>query len=335
MRNAYIRQMAVLMLVSALLLSAGCIGGNTAKNEEKPTIVFAEQGWDSVRFHDAVAMFIVEKAFGYKVEEVSGSTSVTYSALLNGEVDVFMEQWTDNLSFYAEDLAAGKLIELGINFDDNAQGLYVPRYVIEGDPARGISPSAPDLEYVSDLKGLKEVFKDPEQPSKGRLYGAIPGWQIDKTVYKKYEFYGLSENFIYFSPGSDAGLAAAFASAYEKGEPIVGYYWEPTWLTGKYDLVLLKDAPYVEEEFLDGKCEFPAIPVAICVSTKMPEKAPEVVEFLKKYRTSSELTSRALAYIADNQASMEDAAKWFLREFEDVWTGWLDEKAVKAVKAAL
>lgn len=319
--------------IAAFLMLGGCVGSRTS--EVKPTIIFAEQGWDSVRFHDAVAMFIVEKAFGYKVEEVSGSTSVTYAALLNGEVDVFMEMWSDNLAFYKGDVKAGKIIELGVNFDDNAQGLYVPRYVIEGDLTRGIAPMAPDLKHVADLKGLKNVFKDPEAPGKGRIYGAIPGWQIDNNVYKKYEYYGLDKDFVYFSPGSDAALAAAFASAYEKGEPIVGYYWEPTWLTGKYDLVLLKDEPYDPDLFPEGKCAFPTVPCTVVVSTKMPAKAPDVVEFLRKYSTSSEITSRGLAYIQDNKASMEDAAKWFFREYEDVWTDWLDDKAQKAVRQAL
>lgn len=328
------RLLVIFAAVFSLTAIAGCTGGNVAK-KEKPVIVFAEQGWDSVRFHNAVAMFIVENALGYGVEEVSGSTSVTYTALLSGEVDVFMEMWTDNLAFYDADVADGKIIELGINFDDNAQGLYVPRYVIEGDEERGIEPLAPGLEYVSDLKGLQSVFKDTETPSKGRIYGAIPGWQVDEIVYRKYEYYGLSDEYIYFSPGSDAAMAAAFASAYEKAEPIVGYYWEPTWLTGKYDLVLLKDTPYDPDLFMDGRCEFPAVPCTVCISTKTYDKAPDVVVFLKKYHTSSEITSKALAYIADARASMEDAAKWFLREYEDVWTGWLDDKAVKAVKAAL
>lgn len=333
MRND-IKILIVLALSISLMSSAGCIGGNLAKNE-KPVIVFAEQGWDSVRFHDAVAMFIVENAFGYGVEEVGGSTSVTYAALLSGEVDVFMEMWTDNLAFYDADVADGKIIELGTNFDDNAQGLYVPRYVIEGDAARGIEPLAPGLESVADLRGLKSVFKDAETPGKGRIYGAIPGWQVDEIVYRKYMLYGLADDYCYFSPGSDAALAAAFASAYEKGEPIVGYYWEPTWLMGKYDFILLKDAPYDPELFMEGGCEFPAVPCTICVSTKTPGKAPDVVEFLKKYRTSSEITSKALAYIADNRATTEDAAKWFLREYEYVWSGWLEEKQIKAVKAAL
>ena len=50
----------------------------------------------------------------------------------------------------------------------------------------------------------------------GRIYGLIPGWEIDKVLYNKYLHYGLDENFIYFRPGSDAALSSAITAAYEK-----------------------------------------------------------------------------------------------------------------------
>ena len=328
-----IRIIAAVAILLAAAVLAGC--GEKAAKPKDITIVFGEAGWDSIKFHDAVAMYIIQKAFGYKTEEVSGATAITYSALLKGDVDVYMEIWTDNLASYEDDISSGKIKEVGINFDDNAQGLYVPRFVIEGDPERGIEPMAPDLEFVADLAKYSHVFKDFETPGKGRIYGAIPGWEVDNIVFAKYQHYGLENNFVYFRAGSDAALAAAFAAAYEKGQPIVGYYWEPTWLTGKYDLVLLKDEPYDPAVYRSGQCEFPAVPVTICVSAQMEEKAPEVVRFLEKYRTSSAMTSAALAYIENNNAFYMDAAKWFLQEHEDVWTAWLDDKGVKAVKDSL
>lgn len=103
---------------------------------------------------------------------------------------------------------------------------------------------APDLKSVKDLSRYAALFKDEEEPSKGRLYGAIPGWNIDAILYKKYKAYGLDRSYVYFRPGSEATLSTAFLTAYEKGLPVVGYQWEPTWLSGKLDLVLLEDAPY-------------------------------------------------------------------------------------------
>ena len=136
-----------------------------------------------------------------------------------------MEEWTDNLSTYQTDLESGRFKELGTNFGDNIQGFYVPAYVIEGDPERRIAPMAPELKTVQDLAQYADLFTDEEDPSRGRIYGAIPGWEINEIMRKKVEYNGLDQSYNYFQPGSDAALSAAFTSAYEKGEPIVGYYW--------------------------------------------------------------------------------------------------------------
>ena len=88
------------------------------------------------------------------------------------------------------------------------------------------------------------------------------------------------------------------AKAYENGEPWVGYYWEPTWVMGLYDMTLLEDEKYNDELWENGyRCEFPPVPVTVAVNKDVLNDAPDVVEFLKNYQTSSALTSEALAYM--------------------------------------
>jgi glycine betaine/proline transport system substrate-binding protein len=318
----------------ALLILPSCSNSKPPASQAK-VIKFDEVGWDSIRFHNAVARFIVEKAFGYQTEEVSGSTPITYPALKKGDIDVLMEMWTDNVPTYDKDIAAKELVELGVNFKDDAQGVYVPRYVIQGDSKRGIKPMAPDLHKVADLAKYKAVFADPETPGKGRLYGAIPGWNIDKVLHKKFLYLGLDKTFTYFSPGSDAALAAAFTSAYEKGKPIAGYYWEPTWLSGKYDMVRLGDEPYNAATFNDGIGDIPSVRVTIVATNSLPQRAPEVVEFLKHYATSSQLTAAALAYMYETKADYATTAKWFLQKQPELWAKWLPADKVALVQAAL
>lgn len=320
-------------LLLCLLLCLGLFAGCGSKQQD--TIVFADAGWDSSKFHNAVAGLIAESVYGYTWSETTGSSTVLLEGMKKGEIDVFMEMWTDNIASYDEDIANGRIQEMGTNFDDNMQGFYVPRYVIEGDPERGIEPMAPELRNVADLANYASLFKDEEQPSKGRIYGAIPGWEIDNVMYKKYQHYGLDKNFVYFRPGSDASLSAAITSAYEKGEPIVAYYWEPTWLMGKYDFVLLQDAPYDPIGFAEGKTACPAVNVTISTSNAFAEKNPEFCRFLSKYRTSSALTSEALAYMQDTGANYVDTAKWFLGEHPELLDQWLAPDDVSKVEAAI
>ena len=75
--------------------------------------------------------------------------------------------------------------------------------------------------------------------------------------------------------------------------------------------------------------------ITICVSNDFYEKAPEFCEFLGRYRTSSALTAEALGYIEENNASMSDAAKWFLKQHDELLTQWLSEDKAELVRARL
>lgn len=325
---------SIILLISLLFFSAISYAEKTGEERE---IAFADAGWDSIKFHNAVAGLIAEELYNYTWREVPGSTTILHEGLLEGEIDVHMELWTDNLATYEEDLAEGKFHELSINFDDNYQGIYVPRYVIEGDKQRGIEPLAPDLKYVWDLKKYPEVFEDDEQKGMGRIYGAITGWEVDDILHKKYLHYGLDENFIYFRPGSDAALASAITGAYEKGEAIAAYYWEPTWLLGMYDMVLLEDEPYDEKAYLDGKTALPSVKVTVGASNNFvgDKYNQDFVNFLKKYKTSSALTSEALAYMQETGEDYNATAKWFLLKHEELLDEWLKPEEAKKMKEFL
>lgn len=320
----------LLTVTLAMFVLVGC-----APASRTNAIIFTDAGWDSAKIHNNIAGFIAEAAFGLSWSELPGSTPITYEAIKNGEIDVHMEMWTDNIAPYRSDVASGSILELGVNFDDNMQGFYVPRYVIEGDASRGIEPMAPTLRYVIDLLDYAHLFTDDENPSMGRIYGGIPGWAVDDILFKKYMHLELNEKYNYFRPGSDAALAAALTGAYERGEPIVGYYWEPTWLMGKYDFVLLDDAPYNSADFAEGKTAFAPVRVTITARPGFDTDFPEFAEFLSKYRTSSALTSEALTHMQDTGANYRDTAIWFLKTHDYLLDEWLDADKAAAVREAL
>jgi len=301
------------------------------------TIKVAEHGWDSGQVHGYVAKFIMEKGLGHKVEMIPGDTNILMAGIRRGDVEVIMESWTENVQkAYDEGVAEGSILDLGSNFPDSWQGFLVPTYVIEGDAERGIEPMAPDLKTVRDMAKYWELFKDPEDPGKGRFYSCIPGWGCEKINRTKIEAYGLDKTYNIFLPGSDAALSASMVAAYEKGEPWFGYYWAPTWPLGKLDMTPLEEPPYDEETWEKNKgCAYPSVEVNILVHSSLPEKAPDVVEFLKKYETTQAMANKVLAHMYDEKASSEEGALWFLKSYEDVWTQWVPEETAAKVKAAL
>lgn len=343
-----------LVLAGAALLLAACSadpqaragqgpaagGGQAAqpvRGKVKEPIVFAGLDWDSARVHNAIARYILEHGYGYKTDEIPGSTIPLLQGMIRGDVQVTMEIWRDNIQeAYDKALASGDVYDLGVNFPDAVQGFWVPTYVIKGDPVRGIPAMAPDLKSVQDLPRYAHLFKDPEDPSKGRFYDCIAGWACEKVNAKKFEAYGLGKAFNRFLPGTGEALATSIAAAYKKGEPWVGYYWGPTWVLGKYDMTLLAEPPYTKECWETTQaCAYPVVQVTKAVHKDLYHSAPEVVEFLRKYRTTQRLVSELLAYMQDHKAEAQETAIHFLKTKPDVWTLWVPDDVAAKVRASL
>ena len=326
----------IIMVILGVLLLLTPFAGCAAEAEEK-TIIMAELDWDSVNLHTHIAAFILEHGYGYEIEYVYGAEQPIAAGLIAGDVEVLMEGWMDNYpEIYDPALEEGTLISAGTNFADSTQGWWVPRYVVEGDAERGIEPMAPGLKALSDLPQYWEVFKDPEVPTKGRIYNCIPGWTCGEFNQIKLVSEGLDDYYVMFNPGTGYALAASMRGAYEKGKPWLGYYWEPSYELGILDMYRLEDEPYDEEVWnTDYSCGFPVAPVEILINAEFAEREPVVVDFLRQYETTSELVNAMLAYLKTNEVEHKQAAIWFLQEYESLWTEWVSEDVASKVKAAL
>ncbi|MFS0785705.1 ABC transporter substrate-binding protein [Shouchella sp. 1P09AA] len=331
------KRFGVSLVATIALLSACGSDSDNGGGDEISVITFADAGWESLRIHNAIAQFIVEEGYGYDTETTMGSTPITVQGLRDGDINVYMEIWTDNIrELYDESIDSGEIIEVSMNFDDNEQGFYVPTYVIEGDPDRDIEPMAPDLQRVEDLVNYPDVFPDPEDSSMGRILNAPSDWAVYEDIAMKFDSYGLEETFNLFAPGSDAGMVTDLVRAYEDGEGWVGYYWEPTGITAQYDLTLLEEDDYDEEQWEENRTTaFPPNDVTVAVNQHLPDQAPEVVEFLENYETSSELTEAALAYMEEDGLSEQEAAMRWMEEYQDIWTSWLPDDIAQDVLDAL
>lgn len=303
----------------------------------KGTIKFAEMDWDSIKVHNRIAGFIIEHGYDYNAEYVNGATVLLNTVLIKGDIDVNMESWTENVQeIYDKGIKSGNVIDLGPNFPDNWQGWMVPTYMIKGDPERGIKPMAPDLKSVSDLPRYWKLFKDPEDPGKGRFYNSLPGWACTKINSTKLKSYGLDKYYNDFITGSYPALTGSMVAAVKKGKPWLGYHWEPTWVMGMLDMTRLEEPAFDQKVWdKDKTCEYMSNHVNILINSGMTKRAPEVVEFLRKYETTTAITNKCLAYMQETKASTEDAAIWFLKNYEDLWTGWVSADVAGKVKAAL
>ncbi|MGE0723704.1 MAG: ABC transporter substrate-binding protein [Alphaproteobacteria bacterium] len=338
---------ARLIALSAAVLAAVCsapAGAQETKCDIDRPIVFGGLDWDSNAFHTALAQAILTRGYGCKVDTVPGTTIPLINGLARGDVDVLMEIWRSNQpEAWTKAAAEGKVRENGVNFPDAVQGWYVPRYLVEGDSAR-----AKGLKSVADLPRFKSVFRDPEEPSKGRFYNCVAGWACEVTNAKKLHAYGLEEHYVNFRPGTGAALAAAVESAIRRKQPILFYYWGPTWLLGKvgHDVVMLEEPAYDEATWkalmaakeakdVTKSTAYPVVSVVVGVNTEFAKKAPTVAKFLDAYETTGHMVSEALAYMQDTGGKPADAAVHFLKEEAETWTKWVPADVAARVKASL
>lgn len=324
-----------LILGCLSLLLAMMAGGAAWGKPQK--IVFADLSWDSIQVHNRIAGFIIKHGLGYEPEYVAAETVLGVTGVMMGDIDVDMESWTENIQeVYDKGIRQGKLIDLGPCFPDSWQGWLVPTYMIKGDPERGIKPSAPGLKSVYDMPKYWKLFQDPETPDKGRFYNCIAGWACAKYNEQRLKAYGLDKYYTNFIPGSDAALSGSMMAAYKKGNAWFGYYWAPTWVLGKLDMTPLEEPPYDPAVWESTKgCGWAPTQVNILINHKLPQKAPDVVAFLKKYETNQKMNNKFLAYMQDTKAKTDEAAVWFLKNYEPVWTQWVSDEVAAKVKAAL
>ena len=308
----------------------------------KEVIRFQDSQWASLWANNAIAMYIVGNGYGYPVEEIQGTTGTMKVALPLGEVDVVMEIWRNNiLEWYDTEIAAGTIVDLAGTSDDvsfgskgqslelQGQGFYVPTYVVEANPG---------LVSVTDLPDYIDLFTDPEDPTKGVIYNCIIGWGCQKINRAKWFAYGLYDTYNVTEPGTTAALDANIVGAYEAGEPVLSYYWEPTTILAELDFTLLEEPAWNQEcqDALDLAvesspyestigCAFPLFDIHTGVYSGLVDRAPEVVEFLANFFVGSLPLGVLEAWKNDNDATWQEAGINWMNENRDVWTTWITD----------
>lgn len=339
-----IRQHSVRLALAAgaALLLAG--GAQAACNNGKP-LKFAGITWESGQFFTEVIRTLAESGYGCQTEVISGSTAATETALVNGDLDLWVEQW-NRTDVIKKGLAAGRIKLVGDLLADggSSEGFFVPEYVIKGDAKRGIKPMAPDLKTMADLPRYKALFRDEEEPDKGRLLSCPVGWDCERINTQKLKAYKLEGDYTNFRAGTGAALDAAIASAVERGKPVLFYYWSPAGLMGKYKFIQIREPDFNAqcwETLKDPKAKNPCpsstpnTRLTVGLSTTVMQADPVLLAFIEKVHIKPELVNAAIARMGDQKVSATVVAKDFLKANAATWKAWMTPEAANRAQAAL
>ena len=328
------------LAASAAALTLGATGAS-AQDSSCGNVSMAEWDWPSGELMANVDKIILEEGYGCDVQLITGGTTTIFASMNEkGQPEVAGELWINSVRELLEkgiDEGQLKIVNDG-PITDLGEGWWVtPKFAEEH----------PDLDTVEKILEHPELFPDVEDPSKGAFIGCPAGWGCQLNNANLFRAFDMEEKgWKLVDPGSAAGLDGSMSKAAERGEPWFGYYWSPTAMIGKYNMVLLPfETEYAGDENWNGcialaeqDCEDPKktawveSEVRTVVTDEFAEKAGPALDYLSKRVFPGEVMNKMLVYMQDEQASGEDAAYYFLENYKDLWTQWVPDDVAKKVK---
>ena len=331
-----------LTALGALMLAAPLMTAPAAAQDAScGDVTIAEMNWASAGVLAQLDKIILEEGYGCDVELVTGDTVPTFASMAEkGEPDVAPELWVNAVRDQLdEEVAEGDLVIAAESLSDGGmEAWWIPKYIADANP---------DIKTVSDALARPDLFPAPEDPSVGGVYNCPSGWAcqlITANLFRAHD--AESKGFELIDAGSAAGLDGSIANAFAQQKGWLGYYWAPTSVLGKYEMVALDmESEHDKEEWdsctVKADCADPQVndwapaKVFTVVTDDFAETNAIAMDYLQTRKWSNDTVNALLAWQSDEKASNEDAAYYFLENNEDVWSAWVPADVAEKVKAAL
>ena len=310
----------------SLILAAGVISAPMAAHAQSDCgeVSIAQMNWAAAKVTTEVAKFVLEQGYGCKVSLVPSDTIPAVTSVAeNNEPDVITNLWLNSTGDAYDKLEKqGKIKRLNSVLEPGGvEGWWIPTYLAEEHP---------------ELTTIDGVLNNPDLVG-GRFYNCPDGWGcrvVSDNLIKALDLPGHGIKI--FNAGSGQVLATSMADAVLAEEPWFGYYWGPTPVLGKYDMTKIDLGPVKPEVHArnqnpdtndPGVSDFPAAPILTAATADFIESHPEVAEFFSRMAFPTSDMSAILAWQDGNNASADEAAVYYLTNYQDQWREWLNDAA--------
>jgi glycine betaine/proline transport system substrate-binding protein len=313
------RRLAATTLAVSLGLATPTLAGNIPESPDP--IVLGQLDWTGQEITMKVAGEILTR-MGYKVEYVTTTNVPLFQAVADGEIHAYLEQWlvTTRIQFY-DMVGKGQLEDIGLLGLRGQEAWFYPSYV---------EAQCPGLPNWEALKGCAELFATPETAPKGRIVDYPEEWTPDTT--KMVDALGL--DLVPVPAGGEGAIVAEVKSAIARKDPVLVYYWEPTWAVLEYDLRAVQLPVY------DEKCETepswginsektydcaPLVPdIKKFVWPGFKDKYPAAYKVLKAFQFTNADQAPLMKLVDVDKVPAADAAKKWVDANEAKWRPWVD-----------
>ena len=328
-------------LIGTIGIAATTLMGSHTAYAECGRVTVASMNWQSAEVLAEIDKFVLSEGYGCEVELVPGDTMPTLTSMIEkGQPDVAPEAWTTAV---LEPLTAavneGRLHYGARSLrDGGVEGWWIPKYIADANP---------DVKTIEDALSRPDLFPSPDDKDRGAVHNCPSGWNCQITTgnaFKAWE--AKAKRFMLVETGSAAGLDGSIAKANERKEAWLGYYWSPTAILGKYEMVKLDaGVPHDAEAWVKcntkadcanpQKNDWAKADVMTVVTDRFKKAGGDAFNYLNARDWGNDTVNELLAWMQDNQATGEDGANHFLKNYPQIWSEWVTPEVAERIKAAL
>jgi glycine betaine/proline transport system substrate-binding protein len=282
------------------------------------SVTFSDVGWTDITATTAATSVVLE-ALGYDTDIKVLSVPVTYTALAEGDIDIFLGNWMPTME---GDIAPYR--EAG-TVDTVRANLEGAKYTL------AVNKAAADMGIgnFADIAAQKDALD-------GKIYGIEPGNDGNRLIMDMIAAneFGLAGFEVVES--SEQGMLAQVARADRGGDPVVFLGWEPHPMNANFELTYLEGGDDWFGPNLGGAT------VYTNTSAGYVDACPNVGALLKNLEFTLAMENEIMGAILDEGEDAADAATAWLAANTGVLDTWLDGVTTKdggdakaAVMAAL
>lgn len=304
-------------------------------------LTVANMNWQSAEVLAQIDSFVLTHGYGCEVELVPGDTMPTLTAMMEkGQPDVAPEAWINAVREPLDTaVKEGRLHYAARSLKDGGvEGWWIPKYIADANP---------DIKTIDDALKHPELFPAPETKGKGAVHNCPSGWNCQITTGNAFKAWGAKDKgFVLVDTGSAAGLDGSIAKAYERKQGWLGYYWAPTSILGKYEMVKLDaGVPHDPQAWNQcnskqecdkpGKSDWASAEVFTVVTDRFKKVGSPAYDYLSTRSWDNATVNALLAWMSGNQATGVDGARHFLKTQPEVWKPWVSGEAAARIEQAL
>ncbi len=299
-------------------LSVLAICAATTAVADCESVTFSDVGWTDITATTA-ATTVVLNALGYDTDVKVLSVPVTYTALAEGDVDVFLGNWMPTME---ADIAPYR--DAG-TVDTVIANLEGAKYTLAVNKAAADMGIANFADIAANIDALD-----------GKIYGIEPGNDGNRLIMDMIaaDAFGLTGFEVVES--SEQGMLAQVARADGDGEPIVFLGWEPHPMNANFEMSYLEGGDDWFGPDLGGAT------VYTNTTAGYADACPNVGALLNNLVFSLAMENEIMGAILNDGTEPNAAAKAWLAANPAAYEAWLDGvttidggDAVAAVAAAL